>query len=70
MLLKRRYLLDGELEEYDPPSYSLDEDDESDSLQQSLGSRYAPGQLQQNKFGPRYTQSQIQQGSESMYKTF
>ena len=32
---KRRYLLDGKLEEYDPPSYSLDEDDESGSLQQS-----------------------------------
>ena len=28
---KRRYLLDGKLEEYDPPSYSLGEDDESGS---------------------------------------
>ena len=35
---KQRYLLDGKLEEYDPPSYSLGEDDESDSLQQSSGS--------------------------------
>ena len=47
---KRRYLLDGKLEEYDPPSYSLGEDDESDSLQQSSGSKYAPSQLQQNNF--------------------
>ena len=65
---KRRYLLDGKLEEYDPPSYSLDEDDESGSLQQSSGSKYAPSQLQQNKIGPRYTQSQL--GSGSMFKTF
>ena len=28
---KRRYLLDGKLEEFDPPTYSLGEDDESDS---------------------------------------
>ena len=65
---KRRYLLDGKLEEYDPPSYSLDEDDESGSLQQSSGSKYAPSQLQQNNFGPKYTQSQL--GSGSMFKTF
>ena len=65
---KRRYLLDGKLEEYDPPSYSLDEDDESGSLQQSSGSKYAPSQLQQNNSGPRYTQSQL--GSGSMFKTF
>ena len=65
---KRRYLLDGKLEEYDPPSYSLDEDDELGSLQQSSGSKYAPSQLQQNKIGPRYTQSQL--GSGSMFKTF
>ena len=65
---KRRYLLDGKLEEYDPPSYSLGEDDESDSLQQSSGSKYAPSQLQQNNFGPKYTQSQL--GSGSMFKTF
>ena len=31
---KRRYLLDGKLEEFDPPTYSLGEDYESDSLQQ------------------------------------
>ena len=55
-------------EEYDPPSYSLGEDDESDSLQQSLGSKYAPSQLQQNNIGPKYTQSQL--GSGSMFKTF
>ena len=46
-------------EEFDPPSYSLGEDDESDSLQQSSGSKYAPSQLQQNNFGPRHTQSQL-----------
>ena len=40
-LKKRRYLLDGKLEEYDQPSYSLGEDDESDSLQQSSGSKCA-----------------------------
>ena len=45
---KRRYLLDGKLEEFDPSTYSLGEDDESDLLQQSLGSKYAPSQLQQN----------------------
>ena len=56
---KRRYLLDGKLEEFDPPTYSLGEDDESDSLQQSSGSKYAPSQLQQNNFGPRHTQSQL-----------
>ena len=56
---KRRYLLDGKLEEFDPPTYSLGEDDVSDSLQQSSGSKYAPNQLQQNKFGSRYTQSQL-----------
>ena len=39
--------------------YSLGEDDESDSLQQSSGSKYAPSQLQQNNFGPRHTQSQL-----------
>ena len=65
---KRRYLLDGKLEEFDPPTYSLGEDDESDSLQQSSGSKYAPSQLQQNNFGPKYTQSQL--GSGSMFKTF
>ena len=37
---KRRYLLYGKLEEFDPPTYSLDEDDESGSLQQSSGSAY------------------------------
>ena len=47
---KRRYLLDGKLEEFDPPSYSLDEDDESGILQQSLLSKHAPSQLQQNNF--------------------
>ena len=56
---KRRYLLDGKLEEFDPPTYFLGEDDESDSLQQSSGSQYAPSQLQQNNIGPRYTQSQF-----------
>ena len=56
---KRRYLLDGKLEEFDPPTYSLGEDDESDSLQQSSGSKYAPSQLQQNNFVPRHTQSQL-----------
>ena len=56
---KRRYLLDGKLEEFDPPTYSLGEDDESDSLQQSSGSKYAPSQLQQNNFGQRHTQSQL-----------
>ena len=65
---KRRYLLDGKLEEFDPQTYSLGEDDESDSLQQSSGSKYAPSQLQQNNFGPKYTQSQL--GSGSMFKTF
>ena len=44
------------------------EDDESGSLQQSSGSKYAPSQLQQNNFGPKYTQSQP--GSGSMFKTF
>ena len=44
------------------------EDDESGSLQQSSGSKYAPSQLQQNNFGPKYTQSQL--GSGSMFKTF
>ena len=56
---KRRYLLDGKLEEYDPPTYSLGEDNESDSLQQSSGSKYARSQLQQNNIGPRHTQSQL-----------
>ena len=65
---KRRYLLDGKLEEFDPPTYSLGEDDEADSLQQSSGSKHAPSQLQQNKFGPKYTRSQL--GSGSMFKTF
>ena len=59
LLKKRRYLLDGKLEEYDPQSYFLDEDDESGSLQQSSGSKYASSQLQQNNFGPKYTQSQL-----------
>ena len=45
---KRRYLLDAKLEEFDPPTYSLGEDDESDSLKQSSGSKYTPSQLQQN----------------------
>ena len=54
---KRRYLLDGKLEEFDPPTYSLGEDNESDSLQQSSGSKYAQSQLQQNNIGPRHTQS-------------
>ena len=45
---KRRYLLDRKLEEFDPPTYSLGEDDESDSLKQSSGSKYRPSQLQQN----------------------
>ena len=67
---KRRYLLDGKLEEFDPPTYSLGEDDESDSLQQSSGSKYAPSQLQQNNFGPRHTQSQLPKGPGSMLKTF
>ena len=56
---KRRYLLDGKLEEFDPPTYSLGEDNESDSLQQSSGSKYARSQLQQNNIGPRHTQSQL-----------
>ena len=56
---KRRYLFDGKLEEFDPPTYSLDEDDESGSLQQSSGSKYGPSQLQQNNSGSRYTQSQL-----------
>ena len=56
---KRRYLLDGNLEEFDPPTYCLGEDNESDSLQQSSGSKYAPSQLQQNNSGSRYTQSQL-----------
>ena len=60
MLLKRSYLLDGKLEDFDPPNYSLGEDDESDSLQQSSGSKYAPSQLQQNDLGPRYTKIQLQ----------
>ena len=59
MLLKQRYLLDGKLEEFDPPTYSLGEDNESDSLQQSSGSKYARSQLQQNNIGPRHTQSQL-----------
>ena len=67
MLLKKKISL-GKLEELGPPSYSLGEDDESDSLQQSLGSKYAPNQLQQNNFGPRYTQSQLQKGPGSMLK--
>ena len=56
---KRRYLLDGKLEEFDPPTYCLGEDNESDSLQRSSGSKYAPSQLKQNNFGPRDTQSQL-----------
>ena len=56
---KQRYLLDGKLEEFDPPTYSLGEDNESDSLQQSSGSKYARSQLQQNNIGPRHTQSQL-----------
>ena len=53
--------MDGKIEEFDPPANSLGED-ESDLLQQSLGSKYAPSQLQQNDFGPRYTQSQLRKG--------
>ena len=56
---KRRYLLDGKLEEFDPPTYCLGEDNESDSLQRSSGSKYGPSQLKQNNFGPRDTQSQL-----------
>ena len=56
---KRRYLLDRKLEEFDPPTYCLGEDNESDSLQRSSGSKYAPSQLKQNNFGPRDTQSQL-----------
>ena len=37
LLKKRRYLLDGKLEEFDPPTSSYGEDDESDSLQHSSG---------------------------------
>ena len=59
---KRRYLLDGKLEEFDPPTYSLGKDDESDLLQQSSGSKYAPSQLQQNN-------SQLQKDPGSMFKT-
>ena len=51
---KRRYLLDGKLEEFDPPTYCLGEDNKSDS-----GSKYAPSQLQQNNFEPRDTQNQL-----------
>ena len=47
---KEDNLLDVKLEEYDPPSYSLEEDDESGSLQQSSGSKHAPSQLQPNNF--------------------
>ena len=32
---KRRYILDGRPEEYDPAAYFLGDYDESDSLQQS-----------------------------------
>ena len=56
---KRRYLLDGKLEEFDPPTYCLGEYNESDSLQQSSGSKYAPSQRQQNNSGSYYTQSQL-----------
>ena len=56
---KRRYLLDVKLEEFDPPTYSLGKDNESNSLQQSSGSKHARSQLQQNNFGPRHTQSQL-----------
>ena len=38
----------GNLKNFDPPTYCLGKDDESDSLQQSSGSKYAPSQLQQN----------------------
>ena len=65
-----RYLLDVKLEEFDLPTYSLEADDESGSLQQSLGSKYASSQLQQNIFGPRCTQSKLYQGSGSRFKTF
>ena len=70
MPLEKKYMKgkNWKLEEFDPPTYSLGEDDESDSLQQSSGSNYAPSQLQQNNFGSRYTQSQL--GSGSMFKTF
>ena len=67
---KRRYLLDGKLEEFDPSTYCLGEDNESDSIQQSSGSKYAPSQLQQNNSGSRYTQSQLPKGPGSMLKTF
>ena len=60
--------MNGKLEEFDPPTYSLGVDGESDSLQVSSGSKYAPSQLQQNNCGPKYTQSQL--GSGSMFKTF
>ena len=69
MLLKRIYLLDGKLEEFDSPTNSLGLDDESGSLQQSLGSKYAPSQLKQNNFRPIYTQSQLQQVSRSKFQT-
>ena len=68
LVLETKVPLDGKLEEFDRPTHSLGEDDESDSLQQISGSKYAPSQLQQNNFGPKYTQSQL--GSGSMFKTF
>ena len=61
--------MEGKLEEFDPQTCFLGEDDESDSLQQSLGSIHDPSLLQQNIFGPRYTQSQLKQGTGSMFKT-
>ena len=39
---KRRYLFEGKLEEFDSRTYCLGEDNESDSLKQSSGSKYAP----------------------------
>ena len=56
---KRRCLLDGKLEEFDPPTYCLGEDNDANSLQQSSGSKYAPSQLQQNNSGSRYTKIQL-----------
>ena len=32
VIKKRRYLSDGKLEDFDPPTYSLGEDDESDFI--------------------------------------
>ena len=67
---KRRYLLDGKLEEFDPLIYCLGEENESDSLQQSSGSKYAPSQLQQNNSGSRILKVNFQKDPGSMLKTF